>query len=685
MVKELGAGEDAEAGAMRMNRGAGRHMESKLPQVPQRWPQRLLRSLAAALLLAFLGVAAWPISPWRSGEKYVVAITALGEKSPDAASSEVWIAGAPDGVDLGALAASSTTPLGWEQRGQTLVSYRDQPATISFHGVLKPEDQFLFGRHHWSGRVRVEINGQSRDYDLHSPEPTTPLAVALSDFPAGKAAKTRPNPVFLLWLAVWTVALAALLLAGPKLLRRLPPGRPSEAPGLDGIRFALPSLIVFGFVLAGTWPAQMSPDSVFQWDQLHTGNLNNWAPVIHTVLVGGLGALLGSIGWSMILQIVALAAAIGFLCRELSRWSINRALAWTAAVVTPLSPAVALLSTVFWKDIPFSIALCVLTALVLALVRTDGAVAERRSYMAGLAVTLFLAAAFRHNGVIVTLGAALLVGIAYRRVLRSRGILLLLSAGVVLPFVWSTVLLPAAGIPGARQLAAMTPMHILAAMAAEGQPLDGATTTKMEGILPLSEWKSRYDCFSANPLSGAPNIHFDRLDASLAGPALRAALAHPSTVLRHLICLNSLNWRLSPVFSELFPIGIYKVPDDPRPWDMTMQANENVRAILDRVFQWTVAAPWRFAIFWRPATTMLALLVFVAMAALQGIRPILLLPLAPVFLNVASLVPLMTTQDFRYEYPAVLIGPLLIAFYAGVCSLSTTGAQSTKPLDASKV
>jgi hypothetical protein len=52
---------------------------------------------------------------------------------------------------------------------------------------------------------------------------------------------------------------------------------------------------------------------------------------------------------------------------------------------------------------------------------------------------------------------------------------------------------------------------------------------------------------------------------------------------------------------------------------------------------------------------------------------------------VASLVPLMTTQDFRYEYPAVLIGPLLIAFYAGVCSLSTTGAQSTKPLDASKV
>jgi hypothetical protein len=82
---------------------------------------------------------------------------------------------------------------------------------------------------------------------------------------------------------------------------------------------------------------------------------------------------------------------------------------------------------------------------------------------------------------------------------------------------------------------------------------------------------------------------------------------------------------------------------------------------------------------------MLALLAFVAMAALRGMRPILLLPLAPAFLNVASLVPLIVSQDFRYEYPIVLIGPLLIAFYAGVCSLSTQGASPARPLDAPKV
>ncbi len=645
---------------------------------------RPLQSLAAAFLLALVGVVAWPISPWRSGETYEIAITALGEKSADAVASEVWITGVPGHVDLSALAASSAPPLGWERRDQALVSYRNQPATISFHGVLRPDDKFLFGRHHWSGKVRVEINGQSRDYDLHSPEPTTPLAVPLSDFPAGKAASARPNSAFLRWLAIWTVALAALFLAGPKLLRRLPPGAPN-ASGRDVMRFMLPSLIVFGFVLAGTWPAQMSSDSVDQWNQLHTGALTNAHPVIETLLVGSAGVLLGSIGWSILLQIIALAAAIGFLCQELSRWRINRALVWTAAIATPLSPGVALLSTVFWKDIPYSIAVCVLTAQVLALVRSNGALAERRSYLAGVAATLFLAATFRHNGVIVTLGVALLLAIVYRHILRGRGIALLMSAGVVLPLLWSIALLPALGIPGiGRQYGGLVPMHFLAAMAAEGQPLDEATTSKMEEILPLSEWKGRYDCLYVGPLFWAPDIHYDRLDASLAGPALRAALAHPATALRHFICVNSLNWRLSPLWAESFPIGIDKLPGDSHPWDMTVQANENFRAMLDRVSQWASATPARSAIFWRPATMLLGLFAFVAMAALQGMRPILLLPLAPVLLNVASLVPLIGSQDFRYEYPVVLLGLSLIVFYAWACSLSFRGASPEPLLVAAK-
>ena len=185
--------------AIRMTSKANCRLGSRLPHGSSLSLQRPLLSLAAAFVLAFIGVVAWPIEPWRSGETYDIAITALGEKNPDAVASQVWIASSPGRIDLGAFAASSSAPLGWEQRSHALwsglVSYRNQPATISFHGVLRPEDGFLFDRHRWSGKVRVEINGETRDYDLYSPEPTTALAVPLSDFP-GKAASARPNSAY---------------------------------------------------------------------------------------------------------------------------------------------------------------------------------------------------------------------------------------------------------------------------------------------------------------------------------------------------------------------------------------------------------------------------------------------------------------------------------------------------------
>jgi len=645
--------------------------------------------LSIAAVLAFIGVAAWPIPLLLSGQKYDVAITALGEKNPNSVSIEVWIVGTPDRINQSALVRSRSTPLGWEQRdtgpftglrGQTMVSYRDQPSTVTFRGVLDPTDEFLLGRHHWSGKARVTVNGVSREYDLYAPSQIAPLAVRLTDFPAGETVRMRPNRVFATWFAVWTLILTAFFLAIPKLLRQLQSQQPLRSGLRDTATFAIPSLIVFGFVLAGTWPAQMSPDSVSQWIELHTGAFTNAHPVIDTILAGGPGRLLGSIGWSMIFQIVELAAAIGFLCRELSCWSINRKLVWAAAIVTPMWPAVALLSTVFWKDIPYSIMLCVLTTLILMLIRTDGEIVRRRWLYPALAITLFLAATLRHNGIVVTAGAVVLIAITYHSLLRAKGIAILLSAGVVLPLLWSIVVIPAAGIPGiGRQYGGMVPMHFLAATVAEGRQISPETAAKMDAILPLEEWKKNYNCLSVVPLFWAPNIHYERLDASLAGPALREAIAHPWTALRHFACMNSLNWRLSNPFNTsyaLYPIGIWDDGTGTFAWTVKPDPNPAIRAGINRVVQFTAASPWHYAVFWRPATMMLALFVVAAMASLQGMRPVLLLALSPVILNVLSLVPVIGSQDFRYDYPTVLIGPLLIVFFAGICSLRRPGVQS---------
>ncbi|MFZ1962175.1 MAG: hypothetical protein WAU78_01670, partial [Roseiarcus sp.] len=43
------------------------------------------------------------------------------------------------------------------------------------------------------------------------------------------------------------------------------------------------------------------------------------------------------------------------------------------------------------------------------------------------------------------------------------------------------------------------------------------------------------------------------------------------------------------------------------------------------------------------------------------------------------------SQDLRYEYPVVLIGLSLIAFYAGVSALATQEASPATPLDAPRL
>ena len=410
-------------------------------------PSARVLVIFVCVLFACLATLAWPVLPWQSARQTQVTITALGEKNPAAQGSEVWIVELPSQLPAAALLASRSSALGWEQRDGALLSSHEQPATIRHRGPVDQGAKLGFVRHPWSGKVEVAINGEAKVYDLYSPRPDTPLVVDFDDFPPG-AEVSGPNLRFLAWVAGGTLALLALVAAGAVILPRLSPSSSRSSPPGETIIFGLPSLVVFAIVLAGTWPAQMSPDSVGQWTELHTGAMTNAHPWIHTWLWVGIGALLGSPGWSIVIQIVAISLAVGAFCAEIARWGISRTIVWLAAFMTPLWPANALLSTALWKDIPFSIAACVLTVLVLQALRTGGESFRGRSFTLGFAVSLFLVATLRHNGLIVAAGVALLMAVLYRRVITRRAVAALLAAGVVLPVAWSAVILPAAGVAG---------------------------------------------------------------------------------------------------------------------------------------------------------------------------------------------------------------------------------------------
>ena len=92
-----------------------------------------------------------------------------------------------------------------------------------------------------------------------------------------------------------------------------------------------------------------------------------------------------------------------------------------------------------------------------------------------------------------------------------------------------------------------------------------------------------------------------------------------------------------------------------------------INAALKGLYRWSVSETLPAVLFWRPAAMQL-LLLFLAgvLLLLKGYRTASW-ALVPIIANTLSLVPLISSQDFRYQYPIYLIGiPLAIYMLAQI-------------------
>lgn len=164
----------------------------------------------------------------------------------------------------------------------------------------------------------------------------------------------------------------------------------------------LPFLLFILFFLAfipwavGLWPGVYTADSLNTLSQLKNHAYNNWHSYVFTGYVALLRMPIG-LGGVIVTQIVLTSAlgAAGF--SYLLRHTKNKWVVIFFALLFALSPAVALMNVVVWKDVPYSIAV---TAWMLSLwfFREQK---KRLSNVTLLALSTLLAisASFRHNGI----------------------------------------------------------------------------------------------------------------------------------------------------------------------------------------------------------------------------------------------------------------------------------------------
>jgi hypothetical protein len=219
-------------------------------------------------------------------------------------------------------------------------------------------------------------------------------------------------------------------------------------------------------------------------------------------------------------------------------------------------------------------------------------------------------------------------------------------------------------------------------MEAAGRINDAETHERMAEIMPLEAWREYYDCLMTGQLFFNNIIKYGKIDASLAIPAVRAAAANPDLALHHLLCVNSLNWRLSPTPNAgamLAFMDVWQDPAGPHDWTpVKAPLSDALARFFRNELEWTTEGPVRFAIFWRPASILLVLAIAAAASVATGARAVILLAAAPIYLNALSLVPLIPSQDYRYQLPATFGGLLLIFFFSQFYLWNSTREDSGK-------
>lgn len=642
------------------------------PQSPR------VRALAigVAVLAGVLWTWVLPVRP-APDSRLDIAVAALGTKSIQAQSAEVWVRLEVDGSSVPAAQFKQNGD--WTVNGEFLVwAAGKPPSVVEWHGTYAQTARLIFVSHPWSGQARVQWADHTRQLDLYTPEGGNRNihlgGIEQTDYVLSYPDRNGRQ----LWVQFCdSVLVGLLLLLGyTGLTRRGAVPIPADATALtprlrlESLWHALPLLLVGSVLIGVFYPALMTSDSLDQWRQSGTGQFNDAHPLLYGFFLLAMRWIHDSAAWVAFVQLALFAAATGWLIASIRQaLQAPRWVGHASAILLALYPLVSLTAVTLWKDVPYSAAMIALCALLIdkCLGSARGTLSWRGA--AALAALLFACMALRHNGPSVAVGAIIVLWFALRGARRR------LLVGAIAAIAALLLLKgPITDLAGAsRGTVSFIPYshHLAAHLAAGHTPTDPADAALLKRINGTdADWA--YNCATVNPI--VFNKNYDSALAAANSSKLfdvwaKLAMARPDIEVDHAICSSALIWHVtdSP-FDPLYlsSVGLW-APYGKVSW-ITGQPGDPVPASMSApMAQWfgmLVLAP-DMQVYLRPAAFLLAL----ALATVVGwsrrrdwrVLLVLALPLAHSGFLAISIV----AQDARYQLPIYVIAlaciPSLIA------------------------
>jgi len=419
------------------------------------------------------------------------------------------------------------------------------------------------------------------------------------------------------------------------------------------------------FILLIYWPGIIGNVNFREISKLFEGTIDNWHPVIFTLLLGFFTKLFSTMTSFLIFQIVCMGAAIGWGFSFLESRGADKRILWLLTILIAILPSNFISLITLTDDITYSIALLAITIVAIKIAFSQGAWLKESKNIIGFALLALLASTLRYNG-IPAVGFTLLCLLIFFPDIR-KNTLSLIGVIIVGYFLINGPLFDVIGVERvAEGHFDNILLHHISAHIDVGTPLDDDQKTYLDSLYPLGEWG--YSCCMNSEMLRKPGFNEETFHANSAlnqKIVFDLVVKDPGINLRHMLCASDMVWNVTGNCGILYPRmeqtrGIYywtrsnssEYAEDSK-FPGLVDPLSRLRIAIDENKLLTI-------LIWRPGIylyiSILSVLIFLIRNKIKGS----LIILSPLIGQSAFLLAFNRQQNFRYQYCAVIISLFLL-------------------------
>jgi hypothetical protein len=423
----------------------------------------------------------------------------------------------------------------WERVEKNIVFSPNQEVVITWKGKVGHMTEIAFRQTHYDQAVFITWNGDTKEYNLNQPK--QPNIVIKDQF-------NIPVLYHLPFDISFSVSMGFILFFLLMLLGRWNPpvGQGKKSKKWAWLVYMLPMLVVWTFSLLVFYPGFMSKDSFAQWNQGLSGQFNDWQSAFYSMLLAGLMRIWYTPAVVTIIQIVLMAALVAFGLKALQEQGVNKIVLWAISFLFALSPINNLYTITVWRDIPYALAILWLVIILLRIFLSEGEWILRLGWL-WLALSGFMIAILRQNGIPAAFGLLAILPLVYRR--RWKYYLGSAILCLVLFLLFKGPVYSMMNVDRSKSgQSNLILLHHIAAHLNANTELTAEEEDYLNSFLPTSDWN--YYCCYVGTISYDDNFargEFLTNSAQNRALALDLFMRDPLVDIRHTACSGELVWR----------------------------------------------------------------------------------------------------------------------------------------------